>query len=148
MLQALGSTEQVSSGHPCCDVCNDVPHRLYFESLPSNFPLHNSCRRAIRKVDKALEDKLKDNLKVERQSYIQDHPSFLMLGPNFVCPDSAIDKICHEAKFVTSLEDLYFVSIHSDIKSRFLKVILSTLSAAPTPHRSTLRHHHTRNHQY
>ena len=144
MLKALGSTEQVSSDHPCCDVCSrdSIPDRLHFEAFPTDAPVRKRTRRAIRKVDKDLEEKLRENLKAARQAYIQEHPSFQMLGPNFVCADSAIDKICQNAKFISSVEDLNFVTVRPEIKSKFLRVILSTLSVASTPRRHTLNHHY------
>ncbi len=67
---------------------------------------------------------------------MHEHPSFQMLGRNFVCADSVIDKICLEAKFITSTEDLNSVVIG---KSRFVRVILSTFAVTPT---STPYPHH------
>lgn len=142
MLQALGSAEKVTAdNHPCCDVCdrNKIPATLNFEALPSSsFQKRSTRRTAVRIVDKDLETKLRENLEAEREAYILEHPSFQMLGPNFVCANSVIDKICLDAKFIVSNEDLNILSIGTEIKTRLLRVILSTLSVAPTPRRHNL----------
>ena len=107
---------------------SSIPVQLHFEALLRNPTLRRRTRRAVRVVSKDLEAKLKENLKAEREAYMMEHPSFRMLGSSFVCPDSAIDKICHDAKFIVSIEDLGIIHIQSDVKARFLRVILHTLS--------------------
>jgi len=133
MLQALGSTEVVTAGHPCCDVC----HPNYFTWIPYQDVLSVQKRRRVATsiVSNDLMTLLKANLEAERESYISEHPSLRMLGPSFVCADSVIDKICCDSKFIASIEDLSTINIGPDIKSRFLIVILNTLSLAPTPRR-------------
>ena len=125
MLQALGSAEPVSDIHLCCDVCDSssIPAELNIEDSPSS-SVQRRTRRAIRVVDEDLMKKLKENLEAEREAYIFDHPSFRMLGPNFVCPNSVIDKICLDAKFITCIEDLNTVIVAAEVKSRFLRVVL------------------------
>lgn len=89
MLWALGSDEQVSGNHSCCDVCSSgsVPANLHFEALPSDPSVHKRTRRSIRVVDKDLVEKLRGNLKAEREAYIREHPSFQMLhGIKFCLP--------------------------------------------------------------
>lgn len=87
MLKALGSAERVTNNQPCCDVCgSSVPVTLNFEALPSSSVQKRSARRtAVRIIDKDLTTKLRENLEAEREAYISEHPSFLMLGRNFVC---------------------------------------------------------------
>ncbi len=88
-------------------------------------------------------DKLHKNLELEREAYMQEHPSFRILGQNFICPDSAIDKICHDAKFISCVEDLNSVNVGAEIKSRFFRVIHSTLSVhALTQHHHIFHYHH------
>lgn len=135
MLKALGSAERVTVNQPCCDVCdgNRIPAPLHFEAFPSS-TLHRRTRRAaIRIIDEGLMTELKKNLEAEREAYMHEHPSFQMLGRNFVCADSVIDKICLEAKYIASTEDLNNIVIGAEIKSRFLRVILSTFAVTPTP---------------
>ena len=128
MLRSLGSTEQITLNHPCCDVCNNnsIPVKLHFEALLSDPSTRKRSTRhtVFRKVNKDFVARLKDNLKLEREAYIKEHSSFRMLGADFVCADSAIDKICLDSKFISSIEDLdVIVSIRPEIKSRFLTVI-------------------------
>ena len=95
MLHALGNTERVINDTPCCDICYAIPKALDFEAIASTVQASKRTRRtAVRIVDENLARKLKENLIVERQAYMDDHPSFKILGPSFVCADCAIDAIC------------------------------------------------------
>lgn len=136
MLQALGSAEVVPASHPCCDVC-DPDHNIPCITDISAHQKRNTRRVALRIVSDDMMKILRANLVAERESYLSEHPSLRMLGPSFVCADCVIDKICADSRFISSIEDLGIISIGPDIKSRFLRVILSTLSLAPT-----LRRHH------
>ena len=143
MLRALGSMEQLPFSNVCCDVCSsdNIPVRLDFEGhlISVEPPVRKKPRRAIRKVDENNQKRLKENLKAEREAYMLEHPSFQMLGLNFVCADSAIDKICENSKFINSVDDLDFVNIKQEIKSRFISVIHFTFSDAST-HQHTSYH--------
>ncbi len=143
MLQALGSAEVVAASHPCCDVCDpgNVPCIPYADLLSGILVHKRTTRRvALRIVSEDLMKILKANLEAERELYLSEHSSLRMLGPSFVCADSVIDKICADSKFIASIGDLSTISIRPDITARFLGVILSTLSLAPTPrsHKSQL----------
>lgn len=128
MLTALGSTERVTQTEPCCDVCSSssVPVELHFEAHATTTSVRrNSRRTAVRKVSKDDVARLKENLKLERQAFIQEHSSFSILGTNFVCPDSAIEKICDDVKFISSIGDLNNITILPEMKSRLLEVVLN-----------------------
>ena len=43
------------------------------------------------------------------EKFSDEHPSFKMLGCSFVCPGPVIDKICAEARFITSIDDLNII---------------------------------------
>ena len=139
MLQALGSAEVVPASGPCCDVC-DPDHNVPCIPRLADLPVQKRTTRrvALRIISDDLMKILRANLEAERESYLSEHPSLRMLGPSFVCADCVIDKICADSKFISSIEDLSTISIGPDIKSRFLGVILSTLSLAPTPRRHNL----------
>ena len=65
---------------------------------------------------------------------MKEHPSFQTLGENFVCDDAAIDKICQDARFISSAEDLHIVNIRPEVKSRFFAVILRSFSVSSQQH--------------
>ncbi len=63
---------------------------------------------------------LKDELLKERDTYMREHPSYRMLGPSVVCPVCVIDKLCSEARFFQSVDDLSIVGLRPELKDRFL----------------------------
>ena len=139
MLRAIGSMEETPTSSTCCDVCSthtSIPIRLNFELLANDPAGRKRPRRATRKVDKAAEDRLRQNLKAEREAYLKEHPSFQMLGANFICDDAAIDKICQDSKFISSIDDLHIVNIRPEVKSRFFAVIQHTFTVSSQQHTS------------
>ena len=147
MLQALGSAEVVSTSGPCCDVCapdHNIPCVLHPVDIPVS-QKRTTRRVALRIVSDDLMKILKANLEAERESYWSEHPSLRMLGLSFVCANCIIKKNCADSKFISSIEDLGTISIGPD---RFLGVILSALSLAPTPHRHNVHHQYCCCHFY
>ena len=140
MLRAIGSMEETPTSSTCCDVCStriSIPIPLNFELLANDPPPRKRPRRATRKVDKAAEERLRQGLKAEREAYMKEHPSFQMLGENFMCDDAAIDKICQDARFISSAEDLHIVNIRPEVKSRFFAVIQRSFSVSSQQHTSS-----------
>ena len=51
-------------------------------------------------------NELKEKLQEERGEFVDEFPSFSMLGCDFVCTDVVIDQLCKKAKCIASLEDM------------------------------------------
>ena len=83
-------------------------------------------------VTEALERNLKDGLLEERRRYVQDHPAFLFLGEEAVCPDYVIQDVCTESRFIKTKEDISSIyGIRSELSDKFLNVVLDVLSNSP-----------------
>ena len=137
MLQAIGSNEVPQVSSFCCDVCNvELPaSKLSFESLVA--PVKRKRRAALRTVNEDLEAHLRSVLLKEREAYMQEHPSFNMIGAHFVCSLSTITSICEQACFIKSTDDLAKqFGLCTDLCSRFLNVIMCELSTAPVHKKS------------
>ena len=112
MLQALGVTESHPSYLPCCDVCDTTmcPQTLNFTATTSTV-----ARRKRRTAVKVLDDNCKSEIKAalmrEVDMYIEEHPNYKMLGRHFVCHSCIIEKICSEARFFRSVDDLNIVQL-------------------------------------
>ena len=90
-------------GRFCCNLC-DVPQfsnaKLCFERYAVSDGAKRGRCTAVWDLKQSLQDVLKKKLVDARKQYIQQHPSFMMLGENFMCPDSVIDSVCKQSKFV------------------------------------------------
>ena len=63
-----------------------------------------------------------------------DHPMFAMISETAVCPNCIIDKICKEARFIWTKEDISIsniVGLRPELQDTFLTVILDVLSLNP-----------------
>lgn len=79
--------------------------------------------QALRLVDKTLESELVSGLLNERENYMQEHLSFRMIGPEFVCPLSVIYSICSQARFIHTVDDLReHFGLRPDLRERFFLV--------------------------
>ena len=141
MMHALGASVNQPGTLACCDSCDSskCPPNLCFES---QF-IGGTCRSNRRKRRTAFKDvnadhktTLKDSLSKAVDEYMEENPSFNMLGRSFVCPDCVIDNICTQARFIKSQDDLSFVQIHPELKSRFFNVVRNVLSSAPNVKRT------------
>ena len=70
-------------------------------------------------IDDTCKLELKAALLREVDMYIEEHPSYRMLGRDFVCPSCVIEKICSEARFFNSVDDLNIVLLRPELKMRF-----------------------------
>ncbi len=90
MLRILGSRELestiASADSPCCDVCNPgLPdHIACLEPLLP--PPTRTRRKRVRVASCEQEKKLVELLTEERDNFLSSHPSFLMIGVDFVLP--------------------------------------------------------------
>lgn len=94
LIAALGGTVQQSSTL-CCVTCNPLAftngERLDVMQVGKT-PPRKKRRVAVRNVDKSTIETLKVQLKAEREKYMSENPSLHILGNQFVCPDSVIEK--------------------------------------------------------
>ena len=81
---------------------------------------------------------LKNGLVKVVDNVLEDHPSYKMLGRSFVCPTSVIDKICTEARYINSIDDLNIIGVRPEIKNALYCVVCSVVSQAP--YRKKSRH--------
>lgn len=137
ILKAIGDTAPIdSSSTPCCSNCPpshlSLPSKLeIIESAPAVVQTSNK-RSAHWKTNKTIAETLRNRLLEERQKYVFDHPMFAMIGEKAVCPNCVIDKICKEARFIRTKEDISdIVGLRSELQDIFLTVILDVLSVNP-----------------
>lgn len=137
MLLSVGATEIHPESLPCCDSCDQAkcPKSLLFESQVTGVRLKRKRRTAVKELNDNCIATLKDSLIKAVEEFLEEHPSFKMLGRSFVCPDSVIEKICAEARFISSIGDFNVVGIRPEIKDTLYHVFNSVVSNAPSPKR-------------
>lgn len=134
MLQALGVTETHPVTLPCCDVCDNRACPQYLNFTDTTLTNARRKRRtAVKVIDDTCKLELKAALLREVDMYIEEHPSYRMLGRDFVCPSCVIEKICSEARFFNSVDDLNIVLLRPELKMRFFNVFCNITSNAPSP---------------
>lgn len=134
MLQALGVTETHPVTLPCCDVCDNRACPQYLNFTDTTLTNARRKRRtAVKVIDDTCKLELKAALLREVDMYIEEHPSYRMLGRDFVCPSCVIEKICSEARFFNSVDDLNIVLLRPELKMRFFYVFCNITSNAPSP---------------
>ncbi len=68
---------------------------------------------------------------------VEEHTSYRMLGPAFVCPECVVDKVCSEARFLHTVADLNSLGLRLELRNQFFDVVTDVLSdAASAPKRS------------
>lgn len=127
MVGSLGCT--VRPGNClCCMACNPsafpVSERLTLLRV-GKAPPRKKRRVAVRKVNGAQSDSIKERLKAERANYISDHPTLAIIGAEQICPTSVIVSVCNSVKFISTLGDMDCFGLRKDLKQRFLSVIMS-----------------------
>ena len=120
LLEGIGGQVEDASDHVygCCDVCSAGRVSTRLDVVVSRV----SRRKERRAVKRTVSSDLEDKLMAIREEVLEDHPSFRMLGINFLCPDSTIKKLCLEAKFVTSADD-FPVAVRPELRDRFFSAI-------------------------
>lgn len=84
-------------------------------------------RVAVRFLDESKIVDIKAHLKTERANYITNHPALAILGVQLVCPDSVIDSICSNVKFVSVASDMDRFCLRRELKPIFYNVIMAAL---------------------
>lgn len=71
---------------------------------------------------------LKNELRMERDRYMQENPCFLMTGFSFVCPDVTINELCSQAMYIQTSSDISLFGIKPELRDRFFNITSSVLS--------------------
>lgn len=118
---------------PCCDSCDNskCPQSLKFDSDISITRTRQKRRSAVRSVDEDWKATLKSAFSKAVDDYIESHPAFRMLGRSFVCPNCVTDRVCDEARFVRSVDDLNIVGIRPELKDNFYNIVCNLMSSIP-----------------
>lgn len=119
LLRGLGSSEESRvDPQKCCYVCHSscLYPRVNFPK-----PVRSTRKRHInvREISADLRDELHSRLVKERNAIVDEHPSFPMIGSNFLCPDSVLDELCARASYVSSVDDLDILCLRPQFRDRF-----------------------------
>ena len=134
LLVSIGGSLEGVNEYGCCDVCSPD------KSFDEQFDLFHRCvlkrkrRRAVRKVG----DNLKQKLVAVREEVYKERSSYSIIGIRFLCPDSTIDNLCKEAKYIESVEDAVLLRVRPELREKFFNVITSTSSCVHTSRRRRL----------
>ena len=105
-----GSAESLQHNNVCCDVCmwSQCPHtRLDILQTKKQKPQKQSVAHDM---TPSHVKELKTKLSEEREKIFLEHPSYRMIGIDFVCPDIALDKVCEQSKYFSSIIDEYVLN--------------------------------------
>lgn len=144
LLKSVGSREcfstssssSSSSDSPCCDVCD--PSMLeHIVSLKTSVPPARKTRcQRVRVVSSDQDESLKEIL-AKKYVFIQRHPSFEMLGPEFVLSSAVISAISKDAPFIDSID---YIKEHYGIRPELcdelftaIESVISKQSASKQP---------------
>ena len=134
-MQSIGdSSPIVNTIVGCCSHCDKT--QLFESHYPELriYSIDQSKKRRVAEweVTESLGKTLKERLLQERHIYVQDHPAFLFLGEEAVCPESIIDNICTNSKFIKTKEDIDCIfGLRSELSDKFLNILLDVLSSSP-----------------
>ena len=144
-MRAIGDCTITHQGRFCCDLCGEPQFsnaKLCFERYAISAIAKRGRRTAVWDSNQSLQDILKQRIIDARRQYILEHPSFLMIGESVVCPDSVIDSVCKQSKFVKSpgdLDDMF--GLRPELRPIFYKIIIDVLQNSPVePKRRKVSH--------
>ena len=127
MLSFIGSTEALSRERStCCDVCNPLEASSFVMVVTEpHATIRKPRRQRVRRVasDSQL-CQLRNSLEGFRQSYLASHPSFLMLGADFVLPSAVISAIIQDIDFVSSAE---YIGSHYSVRPELCDGLFSEI---------------------
>ena len=130
LICGMGGNDVGSPSERCCDKC--TPHAIApndrHNILVIGKQSRGKKRAAVRRVDEELLMTLKNELRMERDRYIQENPCFMMTGFSFVCPDVTIEELCSQATYIQTPLDMSLFGIKTELRDRFFNIISSVLS--------------------
>ena len=126
MITSIGGTVQPES--LCCMVCNpsEFSEGGRLSLKVGKAPPRKITRVALRVLDQAKTDDINACLKRARANYIKIHPSSAILGEQLVCPDSVIESVCGDAKFVSVASDMDRFCLKKDLKPNVIMAAVNT----------------------
>ena len=116
------------SSYECCDCCSPstltLPQYKHLAVLNPGPVPRKKRRRVVRTVDS---DILRGLLTKARDDFVDKKPEFYMVEVGFVCSDEVIEKLCKEAKYLSSVGDIpsEFFCLCSELKETFYSIISS-----------------------
>ena len=132
LLDSIGGSLKGRNDYGCCDVCSPD---LFFDERFDIFQVQ-SVKRKRRRAVRNVEDDLKQKLIAVREEVYRERSSFSILGIRFLYPDSTINNICKEAKYIESAEDAVLLRVRPELREKFFNVVADTSSCI---HRSRKR---------
>ena len=135
MLASIGGSFGGGNEYGCCDVCTPD---LYFDERFDVLQPSAVCKRKRRRAVRNVGDDLKQRLITVREEVYKERPSFSIVGIRFLCPDSCINNLCKEAKYIESIEDPILLRVRQELRENFFNVIADTCSCIHTSRRRRL----------
>ena len=89
----------------------------------------------MRRIGKVTTEQLRLRLVAERKKLLSAHPSYRMIGPDFVCSDAAIGGLCQQAKYCNNIDDVDTYHIQPESRDRIFNVLMETVSTELPPKR-------------
>ena len=125
MLAIVGSKERLQPREICCDVCNLNLSSTFIVTLQGkyNVPVAKQRRHHVRRVTSEQHVLvLTTALEALRQSFLNDHTSFYMLGVDYVLPTVAIKAICEDIDYIDSAE---YIRTHFNVRPELCGAVFS-----------------------
>lgn len=127
LLSGVGCTSFTPVTVNCCDVCSPSV-RSSASAIPKET---RKRRRACRKLQEVHTNTLRKKLEEERECILRENPECALLGQEFICSTHVISKLCDNAKFYESREDVNVFGIVPEFRNRFLDVLFEVLCTCP-----------------
>ena len=133
ILNGIGGIKE-QENEKCCDTCTCgiVPYPKLDILKPKSIQRKKRLL-PVRIINDDLKSALIKRLTDERTKIIDENPGYRMLGFNFVCPDSAINKISEKAVVIDSIDTLKTVTscIRPEILIRLYSVVMDSFLCTP-----------------
>ena len=132
-MRGIGSSESLQQNDCCCDVCtwSQCPHNRLDILKPTR---QKSQKQPVaHDMTPSHVKELKTKLLEEREKILLEHPSYRMIGIDFVCPDSVLDKICEQSKYFSSVDDMKIYGVRPEFRDKLFRVVMDVISSIPPP---------------
>lgn len=124
LIESIGGVVERSTT-ACCNICSVHPLSSRLDIIHRRAGTNKRTRkRAVRSIE---QEELKKKLELAREDFLDKHPSFRIVGIDFVCTNLAIEKLCEEAKYLHSADDIP-MEIRPELRDIFFSVIISSSS--------------------
>ena len=130
-VHGIGSSVSLQQNHFFCDLCtwSHCPHtRLYI--------LKTRNQKSQKKNCCSWHDSIPYQKLEEHEKMLLEHPSYCMIGIDFVCLDIILDKICEQSKYFFSVMIWIFMVNVLNSETSCLGLLWILFSAFQHPQRS------------